>query len=76
MVLLPTAPPEGFTADDLPCLVEVVDARFELPYRASLRGPRFADVAAGPVHRHRRHRWSIDLFSPCVGFVNQWFNSP
>jgi Uma2 family endonuclease len=30
MVLLPTAPPEGFTADDLLRLVEVVDARFEL----------------------------------------------
>ena len=30
MVLLPTPPPGGFTADDLPRLIEAVDARFEL----------------------------------------------
>lgn len=30
MVLLPTPPPGGFTARDLPRLVEAVDARFEL----------------------------------------------
>jgi hypothetical protein len=30
MVLLPTPPPGGFTASDLPRLIEAVDARFEL----------------------------------------------
>jgi Uma2 family endonuclease len=30
MVLLPTPPPGGFTAGDLPRLIEAVDARFEL----------------------------------------------
>jgi Uma2 family endonuclease len=30
MVLLPTPPPGGFTARDLPRLIEAVDARFEL----------------------------------------------
>jgi Uma2 family endonuclease len=30
MVLLPTPPPGGFTAADLPRLIEAVDARFEL----------------------------------------------
>lgn len=30
MVLLPTSPPDGFTARDLPRLIEAVDARFEL----------------------------------------------
>ncbi|WP_024802046.1 Uma2 family endonuclease [Nocardia sp. BMG51109] len=30
MVLLPTPPPDGFTAADLPRLIEVVDGRFEL----------------------------------------------
>ncbi|KAF0849239.1 Uma2 family endonuclease [Nocardia caishijiensis] len=30
MVLLPTPPPGGFSAADLPRLIEVVDARFEL----------------------------------------------
>src|SRR3984957_12496542 len=30
MVLLPTPPPDGFTAKDLPRLIEAVDARFEL----------------------------------------------
>ncbi|MEV6277231.1 Uma2 family endonuclease [Nocardia sp. NPDC051832] len=30
MVLLPTPPPDGFTARDLPRLMEVVDGRFEL----------------------------------------------
>lgn len=30
MVLLPTPPPGGFTAEDLPRLIEAVDAKFEL----------------------------------------------
>ena len=30
MVMLPTPPPGGFTAADLPTLIEAVDARFEL----------------------------------------------
>jgi Uma2 family endonuclease len=30
LVLLPTPPPDGFTAKDLPKLIEAVDARFEL----------------------------------------------
>lgn len=30
MVLLPTSPPGGFTAADLPRLIEAVDARFEI----------------------------------------------
>ncbi|RDI51933.1 Uma2 family endonuclease [Nocardia mexicana] len=30
MVLLPTPPSDGFTAEDLPRLIEVVDGRFEL----------------------------------------------
>lgn len=30
MVMLPTPPPGGFTAADLPALIEAVDARFEL----------------------------------------------